>query len=162
MTKRKKHKLPKRIAGVKIPKILRKSGNSLIRLAETPAGREILAEALVAIAGGLLGGRYIREHMAESDRDAAHIGPSGAVIGKEIARSAAEAVARAIERVLPSVFGTRDEQALAAEPASAETQDSGNHGRNDSGEAGGAAAPLPDPSPAPGKRSRTELGHRKH
>ena len=45
-----KMKIPKRIAGVKIPKVLRK--NSLLKsLISTAAGRQIAADALVAAAG---------------------------------------------------------------------------------------------------------------
>jgi hypothetical protein len=45
-----KKKIPKKIAGVKIPKVLRK--NSLLKsLIGTSAGRQIAADALVAAAG---------------------------------------------------------------------------------------------------------------
>ena len=46
----KKNKIPKKIAGVKIPKILRK--DSLLKsLLNSPTGRQIIANALVAAAG---------------------------------------------------------------------------------------------------------------
>ena len=51
MAKKGKAKLPKQVAGVKVPKRLRKSGKSFAGLFKSPLGREILADALVAAAG---------------------------------------------------------------------------------------------------------------
>ena len=49
-TEAKKNKLPKRIAGViPIPKLIRRPANKLMK---TPTGRDLLAGALVALAGG--------------------------------------------------------------------------------------------------------------
>ena len=48
--KAKKNKLPKKIAGVKVPKELRKAGGKLAKLAEQPVAREI---AFAALAAGL-------------------------------------------------------------------------------------------------------------
>src|SRR5690349_21122864 len=45
-----KLKIPKKVAGVKVPKVLRKS-KSVDTLLNTPLGRELLAGALVAGAG---------------------------------------------------------------------------------------------------------------
>ncbi len=51
MTKAKKQKkIPKKIAGVKVPKELRKAGDKLAKLAEDPVVRDI---ALGAVAAGL-------------------------------------------------------------------------------------------------------------
>jgi hypothetical protein len=47
---KKSKKLPKKIAGVKVPKELRKAGAGLAKLAEQPVAREI---ALAALAAGL-------------------------------------------------------------------------------------------------------------
>jgi hypothetical protein len=47
---KKSKKLPKKIAGVKVPKELRKAGSRLAKLAEQPVAREI---ALAALAAGL-------------------------------------------------------------------------------------------------------------
>ncbi len=51
MSKTKK-KLPKRIAGVKIPKELRAAGGALLEKADSPAGREMLAAGLAMLATG--------------------------------------------------------------------------------------------------------------
>lgn len=48
--KSKKLKIPKKIAGVKVPKELRKAGKQLVKLAEEPRARDV---ALAALAAGL-------------------------------------------------------------------------------------------------------------
>lgn len=56
MAKKNKNKdriLPKRIAGVKVPKALRKSGKSLLKMAETPVARQLIAAGLVAVAAAM-------------------------------------------------------------------------------------------------------------
>lgn len=80
--KSKGFRLPKRIAGVKIPKQLRKSG-SLASVLESPMARQILADALIAAAGALATSRDARHAVghagsgaAETVRDAA-----GAIAG---------------------------------------------------------------------------------
>lgn len=45
---KKSKKLPKKIAGVKIPKKMRKSGGELLARVNTPLGRELVAAGLVA------------------------------------------------------------------------------------------------------------------
>lgn len=45
-------KIPKRIAGVKLPKELRKSGNLLLETANSPVGRELLVSGLMAVVAG--------------------------------------------------------------------------------------------------------------
>jgi hypothetical protein len=61
--KKSKHTLPKRIAGVKVPKKLRKAGGSA--LASTPIVSEIIATSLIAAAAALAktetGGRVARK-----------------------------------------------------------------------------------------------------
>ncbi|MFS0772152.1 hypothetical protein [Sphingomonas sp. 1P08PE] len=43
-------KLPKRIGGIKLPKELRRTANSLIEQADSPAGRQVLAAGLTMAA----------------------------------------------------------------------------------------------------------------
>lgn len=61
--KKSKHTLPKRIAGVKVPKKLRKAGGSA--LASTPIVGEIIATSLIAAAAALskteAGGKVARK-----------------------------------------------------------------------------------------------------
>lgn len=62
-------RLPKRIAGVKLPKELRKSGNALIATAASPVGREVLRAGMAALAGTALA--KLREEAAPRDRSTA-------------------------------------------------------------------------------------------
>lgn len=62
MSKNKKHRLPKRIAGVKIPKAIRKSGVG--DFLASPGGKAVLAEVAVA-AGALFAAK---EAIPESDQ----------------------------------------------------------------------------------------------
>lgn len=51
--KSKRIKLPKEIAGVKVPKELRKSGEKLIETARETVGREMVAAGVAALVAGL-------------------------------------------------------------------------------------------------------------
>lgn len=50
MAKRRKAKTPKKIAGVRIPKGMRRTMGPLARAVDTPLGREVVASAVVAAA----------------------------------------------------------------------------------------------------------------
>ncbi|WP_254603207.1 hypothetical protein [Sphingomonas bacterium] len=50
MAKTRKTKIPKRIAGVKLPKDLRKTGEAILERANSPQGREMLAAGLTMAA----------------------------------------------------------------------------------------------------------------
>ncbi|MFA5990432.1 MAG: hypothetical protein WC803_12625 [Sphingomonas sp.] len=49
MAKDKKRKIPKEIAGIKIPKKLRKKGEKLISAAQSPLGRDMLMSGIAAM-----------------------------------------------------------------------------------------------------------------
>jgi hypothetical protein len=66
-----KLKLPKRFAGSKVPKGWRRSANQLARRLDSPLWREIVAEALVAAASALIGGRYVRETASQAGQEVA-------------------------------------------------------------------------------------------
>lgn len=53
MAKEKKLKVPKRIAGVKVPKKIRKPVNKALAIAENPATRDLAVAALTAAAAAL-------------------------------------------------------------------------------------------------------------
>ena len=81
MSKRKKVKLPKRIAGVKLPKATRKG--PIVDFLNSSGGQVLLAEALV-LAAGVFGARRVaaqagapwepgmREHIADASARLAH------------------------------------------------------------------------------------------
>jgi hypothetical protein len=103
-------KLPKRIAGTKVPKALRKSGARAMKWAMSSTGREILGGLLVAAAATITSNKKARGVVGEGAKDAA----SGASrVGQALAGAAVEVVRRA-------VGGESDAQAspaTTAEPA---------------------------------------------
>ncbi|MBK1836572.1 hypothetical protein JHL17_04035 [Azospirillum sp. YIM B02556] len=112
MTKAKKAKLklPKKIAGIKIPKQLRKPSGSLLAFLETAEGREIAAGALVAIAGALTGGGRIKKAAAEAGHQASQAGSTGGTIARDVVEAAVGAIADAAERGLSPLAGGQKEE----------------------------------------------------
>jgi arabinose-5-phosphate isomerase len=118
----KKLKVPKKIAGVKVPKQLR--GNR-----HGPGQRELAAAALIAVAGALLSNKKVRKSLAEAGTKAAEEGVRAArkasVAAKEITREAIDAAESAARRVAksdllarapaPAPRRSRDAADLAAE-----------------------------------------------
>lgn len=149
-SKGKKSKFPKKIAGIKVPKVLRKSGGSLAELLETPTGREVVAGALVAVAGSLVGSEKVRDvlasgghNLAQSGREAGHAGSdlvSSAVRG--VAEVATGAVVEAARHVLP---GASDKDSGEKRQPSRQTAGRSGGGRRGNGadEDGEAARPAP-------------------
>lgn len=62
-------KIPKQIAGVKIPKGLRDTGNAALKLAQSPAGRELLAAGLAAAAAAVAANSRVRRTAQQSGRE---------------------------------------------------------------------------------------------
>lgn len=108
MAKKKKKKglLPKRIAGVKVPKALRKG--DLPALLASPLGVAIVSDALVIAAGRLGGdaaakGSRTRELLAHPGRSLEHAGEAVVEGGVEAGHAAAEAARRLAEAVAAGV-----------------------------------------------------------
>ena len=101
-SKGKSDKSKKNEAGAKTPKNLRQAGDLISALVTSPMAREIVADALIAVAGVLAGNRQSRQAIADTGAQAA----SGA---KDLAQTAtgavAEVVADAARRILPTVTG---------------------------------------------------------
>lgn len=132
---KKKAKLPKRIAGIKVPKALRKSGGSLAGLVESPAGRKVLAESLMAVAGVLMGGKAAQE--AGAGKAAARAGHGIAETGSglgHVLRDVAGATVGAVAEVV------RDATSKPASPPASPPPSQG------------AAPPAPIPGPAAEER----------
>lgn len=118
MAKKKKKALPKKIAGVKIPKTLRKSAGSLEAMLETRLGREILASGLMAMAGSLLGSKNVRHAAADAGHDAVDAGSAVAQAAGELGRAAGERLADAAKHVLPeSLVRHSDDNHPSANPS---------------------------------------------
>lgn len=99
---KKSKKLPKKIAGVKVPKTLRKSAPVIGGLLKSNAGREAVAAGLVAMAGALAGtkkGRKVTADAAEGAKDAATT--AGGKIA-DLAETAASGMSEAARSVMPS------------------------------------------------------------
>ena len=115
MAKR-KARTPKKIAGVKVPKTLRKSG-LLNELLTSELGREILAEALVAAAGAVASVLIKKRPSADQIAQAGHAvtgkGAEAASATKDLAQSAVgavtEVVAEAARHILPSTLTATDD-----------------------------------------------------
>jgi hypothetical protein len=114
--KTKAKKLPKRVAGVKIPKKLRKQGGGLVALLESPTGRAIAADALIAIAGALAGNRATREAVVGAGQDAVDAGAAAAGRTGDAMRGVAEVatdlMAEAARHVLPTALGGKDDDVV--------------------------------------------------
>ena len=98
-SKGKSAKSKKSEAGAKVPKNMRNAGDLISSIVSSPMARELVADALIAVAGVLAGNRQSREAIAGAGTQAA----SGA---KDLAQTAtgavAEVVADAARRILPS------------------------------------------------------------
>ena len=100
-----KSKTPKKVAGVKVPKALRNQGDTIASLITSPVARELLADALIAVAGVLAGNKKTREAVADAGSQAAS---SAKEMGKTATGAVADVVTEAARRILPSSFTGED------------------------------------------------------
>ena len=123
-----KAKVPRKVAGVKVPKAVRKS-RLLDELLTSELGREILAEALVAAAGAvasvLIKKRPSAAQIAQAGHAVTDRGAEAASATKDLAQSAVgavtEVVADAARHILPGTLtDTADDKARP--PASKRTR----------------------------------------
>lgn len=96
--KKDKVKIPKRIAGVKVSKAVRKAGNKALKLAETPAVSETVAAALLAAAAALRDPPATRraasgaaEAAGEAGQEAIRLGDSLRKLALDVARRTLDA-----------------------------------------------------------------------
>lgn len=93
--KSKKPKIPKKIAGVKIPKQARKAGDKALKLAaEHPVISDIVAAGLLAAAAALTGDRKLRDTARELGKDVK--AATSSAKAKEAAKAAAGAMGKAL------------------------------------------------------------------
>ncbi|HEX8263291.1 MAG TPA: hypothetical protein VF547_10505 [Allosphingosinicella sp.] len=93
-----KLKVPKRIAGVKVSKAVRKAGKTALKLAEQPAVSETVAAALLAAAAALRdppaakrGARAAADAAGEAGQEAIRLGDSLRRLAIDVARRTLEA-----------------------------------------------------------------------
>lgn len=85
-----KNKLPKRVAGVKLPKQVRRAGGAVIAWAMSPAGRQALAPVLAGAAAAIAGTKQGRKLAADAGSSVAEgavtagglVGPLTTVAGE--------------------------------------------------------------------------------
>jgi len=105
----KKKRVPKKIAGVKVPKLLR-SSTLLKALLGTKLGRQILADALVAAAAAAAAALVAvsAEDVGDATRKAASAGQDGAKRVKRAVKDAAGAMSEVISNAAREALGGRD------------------------------------------------------
>jgi hypothetical protein len=116
MAKNGKVKIPKKVAGVKVPKMLRKS--PIAALVDSPLGREILADAIVAAAtaaaAALVKHRPSARQMADAGEAVVDAGSDAAAATRDTVQNAAGAVAglvtEAAQQFLPTSLGGKDDE----------------------------------------------------
>lgn len=106
--KDKKTKVPKRIAGVKVPKDLRKKAKVALGLAENPIVRELAAAALTAAAGALAAsgqgkraGAKAADQAGEAANEAKRAGSALKAAATDIALSMLDAFEASLREAAP-------------------------------------------------------------
>ena len=95
-----KLKLPKRLAGIKVPKPLRRSGKRFVKHLRKTGGIELLAQALVAAGTALMASPKARQAMAEAGQNVKDSGTAlGEIIGDKAASGAHDLASAAQELV---------------------------------------------------------------
>jgi|SRR4051794_18171352 hypothetical protein len=112
--------IPKKVAGVKIPKAVREPG-TLSNLFNSALGREIIADALIAAAGAAAAALTRSRTVKDAGKAVADAGASAASAGADLTHTAAGAVAtvvsEAAKNFLPAsaVGGEEQHEAMAGE-----------------------------------------------
>lgn len=110
---KKKTKIPKTVAGVRVPKVLRQAGPALVEFLHTDAGRMALAAALTAAADALVRNRPSAAAVARAGEATLDAGAEAADRTRDLAGAAAGvvagAVAEAARHVLPASLVGEDE-----------------------------------------------------
>lgn len=102
---KKQKKIPKKIAGVKVPKELRKAGDKLAKLAEDPLVRDI---ALGAVAAGLAARKDARKAAAKKAAELGEEASEGAAWVSAALGAAALEAGRRIAQALDQSAGKSD------------------------------------------------------
>ena len=124
-----KAKTPKTIAGMKVPKALRKSG-WLAPLLADPQTREILADVLIAAAGAaaaaLVKERPSLQQVADTGAAVAETGVNVGIAARDLvqdaAHAAADVISGAAKTILPSSLTGSDDASVASQAPDAKTR----------------------------------------
>ena len=97
-------KIPKQVAGIKIPKSLRASGKSVIEMAQNPATRQLLVAGLAAAATAVATAQT-RKNAARGGRQASDADGSGSSPASQGAGDVGAALVGAFSAVAARFFG---------------------------------------------------------
>jgi hypothetical protein len=131
-------KIPKKIAGVKLPKQARKTANKAIKMGASPMVREIAVAAIGAAGGKDRGERKAPPTEAHGFSGRAHIHIDGAKVGEAFRNAAIDGLRRFLEGFEEGLRNI-SEPAAPAEPAAPEAE-------------------KPKPKPKPARASRPGAG----
>ena len=95
--KKDKLKIPKRVAGVKVSKAVRKAGKSALKLAESPAVSETVAAALLAAAAALRDPPATRRAAGAAADTAGEAGQEALRLGVSLRRLALDMARRTLD-----------------------------------------------------------------
>ena len=121
----KKNRIPKKIAGIKIPKVMRR--NSLIKgLLGSPAGRQVIAQALLAAASAAAavltaakaGDAKKAGEAKKAGAAVAQAGEDGIKVAKRALKSAAVALTDSLGDSAKSALGLEDTRRKRQRPES--------------------------------------------
>jgi hypothetical protein len=115
--------LPKKVAGVKVPKAVQ--SNSLLTMFNSQLGREILADALIAAAGAAAAALTRTRTAQQAGQAVAGAGANAASAGADALQTASGAVAGVITEAAknflpPSLIGGEEEDERARQGGDAE------------------------------------------
>lgn len=97
-------KLPKRIAGIKLPKELRKSGAALLEKANSPIGREVIAAGITAVVAAAARSQAGRKVASKAAETTAKTAAKTADVGAQEAKQIADAIGAAAGAVMQRLF----------------------------------------------------------
>src|SRR5215217_8629342 len=105
-------KLPKKIAGVKVPKALRHPG-TIADFLNSPVGRFVLAEALIAAAAALKNYKPVAETVGQVAETVEKAGSEAATTAKDLVQSAASGLAdvatEVVRQIVPASSAADDQ-----------------------------------------------------
>lgn len=133
-----KPKFPKRLAGVKLPKLLRRSGTGLVRFAGTPLGSALVADLMIAGAVRVMRDPNVQAAAANAGAEAKRMGSNLA----GVVQSAATAAAAPILTAAHNARGPKPGPEAATAPATDETEE---RPRNPTSKQKEKEAPAVDP-----------------
>src|SRR5215212_12266997 len=105
-------KLPKKIAGVKVPKFLRQPG-TIVDFLNSPVGRLVLAEALIAAAAALKNYKPAAETVGQAAETVEKAGSEAATTATDLVQSAAgglaDVAAGVVRQIVPASSAADDQ-----------------------------------------------------